>query len=65
VLERPRLFLREDDHLSGSLSESLEHGAANPSCWGVALASGRAWSGWVVGRGSTRLVHTYRRASAV
>jgi hypothetical protein len=33
VLERPRLFLREDDHLSGSLSESLEHGAADPSCW--------------------------------
>ena len=25
VLERPRLFLRQDDHLAGSLCESLEH----------------------------------------
>ena len=25
VLERPRLFLREDDHLTGTFGESLEH----------------------------------------
>ena len=41
VLERPRLFLRENDHLSGSLCESLEHGAADPSCW--AWASSLGW----------------------
>ena len=28
VLERPRLFLREDDHLAGSLCKSLEHWAS-------------------------------------
>jgi hypothetical protein len=28
VLERARLFLRENDHLPGALCESLEHGAA-------------------------------------
>ena len=33
VLERPRLFLREHDDLSGPFCESLEH-AVLPSCWG-------------------------------
>jgi hypothetical protein len=33
VLQRPRLLLGEDDHLTGSLCESLEHGGAVlPSC---------------------------------
>jgi hypothetical protein len=32
VLERPRLLLGEDDHLSGSLCESLEHVGGDPSC---------------------------------
>ena len=33
VLERSRLFLREDDHLTCSLCESLEHGGGGvPSC---------------------------------
>jgi hypothetical protein len=36
VLERPRLFLGENDDLTGSFSESLEHGATCPSCWGGA-----------------------------
>ncbi len=33
VLERPRLLLRENDHLPGPFCESLEHGAL-PSCLG-------------------------------
>ena len=32
VLERPRLLLGEDDHLTCSLCESLEHGVELPSC---------------------------------
>jgi hypothetical protein len=33
VLQRPRLLLGEDDHLTGSLCKSLEHGGAVlPSC---------------------------------
>ena len=32
VLERSRLLLRENDHLSGPFCESLEHGVI-PSCW--------------------------------
>jgi hypothetical protein len=39
VLERARFFLRENDHLTGSLCESLEH-AADPSCWGGASSLG-------------------------
>ena len=31
VLERPRLLLREDDHLAGAFCESLKHGVI-PSC---------------------------------
>src|SRR4051794_12840849 len=44
VLERSRLFLREDDDLAGPFRESLEHGAAGPSCWGGCLASVGTWS---------------------
>ncbi len=36
VLERPRLLLRENDHLPGPFCESLEH-CVLPSCWGGAL----------------------------
>jgi hypothetical protein len=34
VLERPGLLLGEDDHLAGSLCESLEHGCDVPSLLG-------------------------------
>src|SRR5450759_4393782 len=40
VLERPRLLLRENDHLTGPFCESLEHGAAS------FLRGGGASSGW-------------------
>ena len=40
VLERPRLLLRENDHLPGPFCESLEHGVI-PSCWDGASSASR------------------------
>ena len=44
VLERPRLLLRENDHLAGSFCESLEHAAAS-FLLGRGLLAGRSWRG--------------------
>ena len=55
VLERPRLLLGEDDHLAGSLCESLEHGCDVPS-----LLGGEA-AGWSRGMRTLPLAHVIGR----
>jgi hypothetical protein len=42
VLERPRLLLGEDDHLTCSLCESLEHGLGSFLPTSARLALGRS-----------------------
>ena len=53
VLERPRLLLGEDDHLTCSLCESLEHGLGSFLPTSARLALGRSGGLVLVGRAVT------------
>src|SRR6185295_19757052 len=71
VLERPRLLLGEDDHLTCSLCESLEHGLGSFLPTSARLALGRSgglgggWEGLCDGNGGeTKIPRPSSRYSA-
>ena len=74
VLERPRLFLRQDDHLAGSLCKSLEHDSslgpvysgARSRCFSVLVLPTlpeRQLYGLLQGRRGSRSPHLFRPPS--